>query len=70
MESPDWVFDVITALHDDLKDGFRRGAPRSVRSRVIISAAHYPNPVVASEVAACLAVAIHGGMPIDVLPRI
>lgn len=70
MEIEVWSFDVFTALHDDLKGGLHRSDPRAVRSRVIISAVDYPNPVVASEVAACLAVAIHGGMPIDVLPRV
>jgi hypothetical protein len=66
-----WAFDVFTARHDDLKGGrLGRGLTRVVRSRVMLSAVDYPSPVVASEVAACLAVAVHGGMPLDVLPRL
>jgi hypothetical protein len=63
-----WEFDVLTALHDDIKGGLR--ADRVVRSRVLISAVDYPRWQAASELAACLAVAIPGGMPIAVLPRL
>jgi hypothetical protein len=62
-----WEFDVITALHDDIKGGLR--AERVVHSRVLISAVDYPRWQAASEVAAALATAVHGGMPLAVLPR-
>jgi hypothetical protein len=58
-----WVFDVTLA---------RRGAFRSSaakhRSRVIISRSEYPNWVVASEVAAQLAAAVHRSSPVRVDP--
>lgn len=72
-----WVFDVETAHHDDIKVGALRGVdpahqhPRAlglVRTRrVSVSREEFPDPRVASEVAACLAVAVHGGMPTRVL---
>lgn len=60
-----WEFDVFTADHDTVKHGviYQR------RSRVLISSAEYPSWVDAYEVAACLAVAVHGGMPTEVLCR-
>lgn len=61
-----YEFDVITALHDDLKGG---GDFPTLRSRIVLSREAYPTYGLASDVAACLAVAIHGGMPINVLPR-
>lgn len=61
-----YEFDVITALHDDMKGG---GAYPTVRSRVTVSAIDFPAYTVAAEVAACMAVGIHGGMAINVLPR-
>jgi hypothetical protein len=59
-------FDVMTSPHDDVKEG------RLVRvwSRVLISAEAYPSTTEAAEVAATLAVAVHGGMPTSVLLRI
>lgn len=61
-----YEFDVITARHDDMKGG---GDFPATRSRVIVSAIEYPAYAKAADVAACIAVAIHGGMPIHVLPR-
>lgn len=61
-----YEFDVFTADHDDIKGG---GDYPTVRSRVIVSRDAYPTYGLASDVAACIAVAIHGGMPISVLPR-
>lgn len=61
-----YSFDVITALHDDMKGG---GLYRTVRSRIILSRRAYPTYGIASETAGCLAVAVHGGMPISILPR-
>lgn len=67
MDDPkDWSFDVTTALHDDLKGG---GVTRTVRSRVTVSRTAFPRWPAAAEVAGCMAVAIHGGMPIEILPR-
>ena len=61
-----WSFDVTTALHDDMKAG---GAYRTVRSRVTVSRQEFPSWPTASEVAGCMAVAVHGGMPIEILAR-
>lgn len=61
-----WSFDVATALHDDMKGG---GVYRETWSRITISRAEYPSWVTAYGVAACLAVAVHGGMPTQVLVR-
>lgn len=62
----DWSFDVETALHDDMKGG---GPYRTRWSRVTISRDAYPRWEPAAEVAACMAVIRHGGMPIAILPR-
>lgn len=61
-----YQFDVITAHHDDMKDG---GDYPTLRSRVTVSAAEFPNRHTAAEVAACMAMSIHGGMAINVYPR-
>lgn len=61
-----WSFDVTTALHDDIKGG---GDYKTVRSRIVLSRTAYPTYGLASDTAACLAVAIHGGIPIETLPR-
>jgi hypothetical protein len=55
----DFIFEVDTSLHDDVKQGILT----SVRSRVVISDHDFPDPRVAAQVAGCMAVAIHGGMP-------
>lgn len=68
LDPPYWAFDVQTALHDDLKVpeiGYRR----AVWSRVIIDREQVPDWRHAYADAACMAVAIHGGMPTAVLPR-
>lgn len=62
----DYEFDVITALHDDLKGG---GNHKSVRSRVIVSRQEFPTYGLAADVAGCMAVAAHGGMPTAILAR-
>lgn len=64
--SKQYEFDVITADHDDIKGG---GDYPTIRSRVIVSRDAYPTYGLAADTAACIAVAIHGGMPINVLPR-
>lgn len=61
----DWAFDVETSDHDAVKDGVLSQR----RSRVVISSTEYPDWRVAYDVAACLAVAVHGGMPTRVLCR-
>lgn len=62
-----YAFDVFTADHDDVKTGAHRRLAR--RSRVLVSATAYPTYGAAADVAACLAVARHGGMPLAVLAR-
>ena len=62
----DYCFDITTALHDDIK--FGGDYPRT-RSRIVLSRWAYPTYGKAAEVAACLAVAVHGGMAIEILPR-
>lgn len=62
----DWSFDVITALHDDMKGG---GDYRRVYSRVVVSRAAFPSWTLAAETAGCMAVAVHGGMPLAILNR-
>jgi hypothetical protein len=62
-DSHDWTFDVTTSPHDDVKQG--RLARR--HSRVTVSRSEFPDWRVAMSVAACLAVAVHGGMPTSVL---
>ncbi len=59
-------FDVFTAHHDEIKGG---GAYREVWSRVTVSAVEFPTYGKAAEAAACLAVAVHGGMPTQILAR-
>lgn len=61
-----WSFDVSTALHDDMNQG---GNYKTVRSRVTVSRQEFPKWTTAYEVAANLAVAVHGGMPTQVLVR-
>lgn len=61
-----WEFDVFTCPHDDVKEG----RLERVRSRVLISADAYPSYAEAADLAACLAVGMHGGMPTRVLVRI
>lgn len=61
-----YEFDVITARHDDMKGG---GAFPKTRSRVVVSREAYPSYGAAAEVAGCMAVCVHGGMPIEILPR-
>jgi hypothetical protein len=63
----DHYFDVLTALHDDVKRG---GDYPKLRSRVVISATAYPHTTQAAEVACTLAVAIHGGMAVACYLRI
>lgn len=60
-----YAFDVATADHDRVKTG------QTVErwSRVVVSADEWPDWRIAAQVAACLAVAHHGGMPTAVLPR-
>lgn len=65
MDDPEnWTFDVATSPHDDVKAG------RLVAklSRVTVSRAEFPDWRRASETAACIAVAVHGGMPTSVTP--
>lgn len=64
-----WEFDVFTVLHDDLKDFGLAKAP-TVWSRVVLSKDEFPAHHLAQDTAACLAVAVHGGMPVSVLTRI
>jgi hypothetical protein len=56
-------FDVITSDHDAVKVG----VVCQRRSRVVVEADTYAAGV---ELAACLAMAVHGGMATEVLPRI
>jgi len=58
-------FDVFTAHHDDIKDGI----PSEIWSRVVISSDAFPDWRIAAQVAGCMAVARHGGMPTRILPR-
>lgn len=60
-----WEFDVFTADHDSIKGG----GYTEVWSRVCVSATEYPTYAGAYDVAACLAVAVHGGMPTRVMVR-
>lgn len=57
----EYHFDVFTALHDNVKLG---GDYPRVWSRVVVSALEYPSPAKAADVACCIAVSIHGGMPV------
>lgn len=63
----DVSFDVFTAQHDDVKRG---GDYPTVRSRVVLDADSFSSIEDASATAGCLAVAIHGGMPIKILIRL
>jgi len=63
-----WEFDVFTVKHDDLKDYGLKQAP-TVWSRVVLSVEDFPSFSLAQDTAACLAVSVHGGMPVSVLPR-
>lgn len=58
-----YEFDVFTASHDDVKDG----RYDIVRSRVIVAATTYAR---AQDTAGALAVAVHGGMPTAIIPRV
>jgi hypothetical protein len=60
-----YEFDVFTAHHDDVGTG----SYQAVRSRVLVSGEDFPDWRVAAQVAALMAVTIHGGMPTGVLPR-
>lgn len=62
-----WEFDVATALHDEMKGG---GRYREMWSRVNVSAVDFPRNEDAAQVAACMAIAVHGGMATQVLTRI
>lgn len=62
-----YSFDVFTAHHDAIKGGAAMGGYVEIRSRVLISDAY--TYIQAYEIAACMAVALHGGMPTRVLPR-
>jgi hypothetical protein len=61
-----WEFDVFTSDHDAVKDGVLV----QVWSRVVVSRSEYPKFEDAYATAACLAVAVHGGMPTSVWVRI
>lgn len=68
MDDPEnWSFDVFTALHDELKFGL--DACPKMWVRVTISREEFPVWEHAYEVAANMAVATNGGMPIAVYPR-
>ena len=60
-----YSFDVFTSDHDAVKVGHLV----QVHSRVVVSASEFPTYGAAAEAAACLAVAVHGGMPTAILPR-
>jgi hypothetical protein len=62
-----YEFDITTVHHDDLKDNGL--AARAIRSRVVVSRKEFPTYGLAAETAACLAAAVHGGMPTQILPR-
>lgn len=67
MQDPEnYEFDITTADHDDMKGG---GPYKTIRSRVVVSRKEFPTYGIAAETAACLAVAIHGGMPTKIQPR-
>lgn len=61
-----YTFDVDTSEHDAVKVGVL--VQRT--SRVTVLASEFRSWVDASEAAACVAVAIHGGMPTAVRPII
>lgn len=66
LDPPFWSFDVQTADHDDIKE---TGFTKARWSRVTIDREQVPDWRHAYADAACMAVAIHGGMPTQVLPR-
>lgn len=61
-----WSFDILTAMHDDMKGG---GVFVKKRTRVTVSRLEFPKWTTAAEVAACMAMAVHGGMATDILAR-
>lgn len=63
-EPINWTFDVTTSPHDDVK----RGVLARRLSRVTISRAEFPDWRVAAQVAGCVAVGMHGGMPTAINP--
>lgn len=60
------TFDVFTADHDDVKGP---GGYRTRWSRVVLSTADFPTFGLAQDMAAALAVCVHGGMAVSVMPR-
>lgn len=67
LDPENWSYDVTTALHDDLKHGIAVCPTRSVR--IVISRKQIPSSAYAADLAACMAVATNGGIPIDVRAR-
>ena len=63
MDTEPYAFDVLTSPHDLVKVG----TLDAVRSRVLISRDY--TYAEAMDLAACLAIACHGGMATAVLPR-
>jgi len=66
LDPPYWSFDIQTCDHDDIKVS---GYTKARWSRVTINRLEEPVWERAMADAACMAVAIHGGMPTKVLPR-
>lgn len=66
LDPPNWQFDVATSLHDAVKVG----VTEQRLSRVTVSRQAFPSWVAAMDVAGCLAVAVHGGMPTRIDPII
>lgn len=62
-EAEHWEFDVLTAHHDDVKGG-GLATCRPTRSRVVLSREY--TYATAKDLAGALAVAMHGGMPIEI----
>lgn len=60
-----YAFDVFTSPHDSVKVGILV----TRWSRVNVSSHEYPTITAAAEVAACLAIAVHGGMATSILYR-
>lgn len=63
MSTQTFSFDVFTASHDAVK----AGNTREHRSRVVVTACTHAE---AAQLAACMAVIRHGGMPTEVLVRL
>ena len=59
----DFIFNVDLSSHDHLKAGILT----VVQTRVILSDLEFPTPALAADTAACLAVAVHGGMPTKIV---